>query len=88
MKANLHWHISTSTGILKQEMMWKKWNTLGRYCKDTVIIISGSKYSDGLVEYADNITVTSGVYEPSFQLNQTGSYNVLVILNPLCRYSK
>ena len=34
------------------------------------------------MEYADNITVTSAFYEPSFQLNQTGSYNVLVILNP------
>ena len=89
VKANLTLSISTSTGSGRAADAEtgddvENGTPSEGSIKDAVIIISPvqGNTATGLVEYADNITVTSGVYEPSFQLNQTGSYNVLVILNP------
>lgn len=89
MKANLTLSISTSTGSGRAADAEtgddvENGTPSEGSIKDAVIIISPvqGNTATGLVEYADNITVTSGVYEPSFQLNQTGGYNVLVILNP------
>ena len=88
VKANLTLSISTSTGSGRAADAEtgddvENGTPSEGSIKDAVIIISPvqGNTATGLVEYADNITVTSGVYEPSFQLNQTGSYNVLVILN-------
>ena len=89
VKANLTLSISTSTGSGRAANAEtgddvENGTPSEGSIKDAVIIISPvqGNTATGLVEYADNITVTSGVYEPSFQLNQTGSYNVFVILNP------
>ena len=89
VKANLTLSISTSTGSGRAADAEtgddvENGTPSEGSIKDAVIIISPvqGNTATGLVEYADNITVTSGVYEPSFQLNQTGSYNVLVILIP------
>lgn len=89
VKANLTLSISTSTGSGRAADAEtgddvENGTPSEGSIKDAVIIISPvqGNTATGLVEYADNITVTSGVYEPSFQLNQTGIYNVLVILNP------
>ena len=89
VKANLTLSISTSTGSGRAADAEtgddvENGTPSEGSIKDAVIIISPvqGNTATGLVEYADNITVTSGVYEPSFQLNQTGCYNVLVILNP------
>ena len=89
VKANLTLSISTSTGSGRAADAEtgddvENGTPSEGSIKDAVIIISPvqGNTATGLVEYADNITVTSGVYEPSFQLNQTGSYNVLVISNP------
>ena len=89
VKANLTLSISTSTGSGRAADAEtgddvENGTPSEGSIKDAVIIISPvqGNTATGLVEYADNITVTSGVYEPSFQLYQTGSYNVLVILNP------
>lgn len=89
VKANLTLSISTSTGSGRAADAEtgddvENGTPSEGSIKDAVIIISPvqGNTATGLVEYADNITVTSGVYEPSFQLNQTDSYNVLVILNP------
>ena len=89
VKANLTLSISTSTGSGRAADAEtgddvENGTPSEGSIKDAVIIISPvqGNTATGLVEYADNITVTSGVYEPSFQLNQTGSYIVLVILNP------
>lgn len=89
VKANLTLSISTSTGSGRAADAEtgddvENGTPSEGSIKDAVIIISPvqGNTATGLVEYADNITVTSGVYEPSFQLNQTGRYNVLVILNP------
>lgn len=89
VKANLTLSISTSTGSGRAADAEtgddvENGTPSEGSIKDAVIIISPvqGNTATGLVEYADNITVTSGVYEPSFQLNQTGYYNVLVILNP------
>lgn len=89
VKANLTLSISTSTGSGRAADAEtgddvENGTPSEGSIKDAVIIISPvqGNTATGLVEYADNITVTSGVYEPSFQLNQTGGYNVLVILNP------
>ena len=89
VKANLTLSISTSTGSGRAADAEtgddvENGTPSEGSIKDAVIIISPvqGNTATGLVEYADNITVTSGVYEPSFQLSQTGSYNVLVILNP------
>ena len=55
------------------------------HIQDAVVVISPAEGSQatGLVEYMNNISLTtSGLFEPTFQLKQTGTYNVLVILNP------
>ena len=52
--------------------------------QDAVVVISpaGESQATGLVRYYANVAVVNGAFEPSFQLKQTGKYNVLVILNP------
>ncbi len=50
---------------------------------DAVIIIAPNEnQSEGVVEYVQNVTLTGGLYEPQYQLNETGKYKVLVVLNP------
>lgn len=51
--------------------------------KDAVIIIAPNEsQSEGVAEYVQNVTLTGGLYEPQYQLNETGKYKVLVVLNP------
>lgn len=77
VKANLTLSISTSTGSGRAADAEtgddvENGTPSEGSIKDAVIIISPvqGNTATGLVEYADNITVTSGVYEPSFQLTK------------------
>lgn len=87
--ANLTLSISTSTGSGRAADAevgddTENGTTEEGNIQDAVVVISpaGESQATGLVRYYASVDVVSGAFEPSFQLKQTGKYNVLVILNP------
>lgn len=87
--ANLTLSISTSTGSGRAADAevgddTENGTTEEGNIQDAVVVISpaGESQATGLVRYYASVDVVNGAFEPSFQLKQTGEYNVLVILNP------
>lgn len=85
--ANLTLSISTSTGSGRSAETGddtENGTTEEGTLQDAVVVISPAEGNPatGLVQYMTVPSTSNGLFEPEFQLKQTGKYEVLVILNP------